>query len=101
GIMLPNCPQYIIGAFAVLRLGAIVVNINPTYTEREILAVATDSGLRLVLTLDALAATLAGVRGRTDIESIVVTSLAEYAAVGAAPPRVDGTLALTDLIEAV
>ena len=32
GIMLPNCPQYIIAAFAILRHGAIVVNINPTYT---------------------------------------------------------------------
>src|SRR4051812_22249981 len=36
GIMLPNCPQYVIGAFAVLRLGAIIVNINPTYTAREL-----------------------------------------------------------------
>src|ERR1700704_6680663 len=32
GIMLPNCPQYIVATFAVLRLGAIVVNVNPTYT---------------------------------------------------------------------
>jgi long-chain acyl-CoA synthetase len=32
GIMLPNCPQYVVAAFAVLRHGAIVVNINPTYT---------------------------------------------------------------------
>ena len=30
GIMLPNCPQYIIAAFAILRCGGIVVNINPT-----------------------------------------------------------------------
>ena len=29
GIMLPNCPQYIIAAFAILQLGAVVVNINP------------------------------------------------------------------------
>ena len=35
--MLPNCPQYIIAAFAILRLGAIVVNINPSYTAREVL----------------------------------------------------------------
>ena len=42
GIMLPNCPQYIFSAFAVLRLGAIVVNINPSYTAREVLTVATD-----------------------------------------------------------
>src|ERR1700682_6350007 len=27
GIMLPNCPQYLIAAFAILRLGATVVNV--------------------------------------------------------------------------
>ena len=42
--MLPNCPQYIIAAFAILRLGAVVVNINPSYTAREVLIVAADSG---------------------------------------------------------
>jgi long-chain acyl-CoA synthetase len=42
GIMLPNCPQYIIAAFAILRLGAIVVNVNPLYTPREVLVVAED-----------------------------------------------------------
>ena len=35
GIMLPNCPQYVFAVFAVLRLGAIVVNINPAYTAPE------------------------------------------------------------------
>ena len=44
GIMLPNCPQYLVAAFAVLRLGATVVNINPLYTPREVLVVAQDSG---------------------------------------------------------
>ena len=48
GIMLPNCPQYIIAAFAVLRHGAIIVNINPTYTARELLAVANDSGIKIL-----------------------------------------------------
>ena len=43
GIMLPNCPQYIFSSFAVLRLGAIVVNINPSYTAREVLMVAADA----------------------------------------------------------
>ena len=55
GIMLPNCPQYIIAAFAILRHGAIVVNINPTYTAREVLALAVDSGMRVLVTLDVLA----------------------------------------------
>ena len=43
GIMLPNCPQYIFSSFAVLRLGAIVVNINPSYTARELLTIAADA----------------------------------------------------------
>jgi long-chain acyl-CoA synthetase len=97
GIMLPNCPQYIIAAFAILRLGAVVVNINPSYTARELLVVATDSTPRVVIALDALAPLVQGVRTQTTIEQIIVTSLAEYSAAAAAPPRIDGTLALADL----
>src|SRR5437667_6538682 len=62
GIMLPNCPQYLVAAFAVLRLGATIVNINPLYTPREILVVAQDSGMRALLTLDALAPAVLALR---------------------------------------
>ena len=44
GIMLPNCPQYIIAAFGILKLGAVVVNVNPSYTAREVGVVVADSG---------------------------------------------------------
>ena len=98
GIMLPNCPQYIVAAFAVLRLGAIVVNVNPLYTAREVLTVANDSGMRVLLTLDRLAPLALGVRGQTRIEHVIVTSLEEYAAARAEPPRLHGTLALADLV---
>jgi long-chain acyl-CoA synthetase len=101
GIMLPNCPQYVIASFAILRLGAIVVNINPTYTAREVLQVAVDSGIRAVLTLDRLAPLWAEVRDRTSVEQIIVTSLAEYSAEQAAPPRSEGTLSMTGLIAEV
>jgi long-chain acyl-CoA synthetase len=97
-IMLPNCPQYIVAAFAILRLGAVVVNINPSYTPREFLTVATDSGARLVITLDALAPLVLGVKPQTAIEQVVVTSLAEYSAAGGAPPQIAGTVALAPLV---
>ena len=100
GIMLPNCPQYIIAAFGVLRLGAIVVNINPIYTARELLNVAQDSGVRVLVTLDKIAPLALGVRAQTAIEHLVVTSLGEYSAQAEAPPRVDGAHAFTDLIAA-
>jgi long-chain acyl-CoA synthetase len=97
-IMLPNCPQYIIATFAILRLGAVIVNVNPSYTAREFLVVAADSTARVLITIDALLPTVQGVRAETAIEHIIVTSLAEYSAAAAAPPRIDGTLALADLV---
>jgi long-chain acyl-CoA synthetase len=74
GIMLPNCPQYVVAAFAILRLGAIVVNVNPLYTPREIEVVVKDSGMRMLIALDVLAPHAAGL-----VDRIWVTSLAEPA----------------------
>ena len=99
GVMLPNCPQYVIAAFAILRHGAIVVNINPTYTARELLSVANDSAMRFLVTLDVLAPLALGVRGDTRLEQIIITSLAEYSTAAAATATVDGTLRLSDLID--
>src|SRR5262249_57618943 len=87
GIMLPNCPQYVIAAFAILRLGGVVVNINPSYTAREVLNVALDSGIRMLITLDALAPLALGIKGQTTIERIIVTSLAEYAVPSGPAPK--------------
>ncbi len=97
GIMLPNCPQYLIAAFAILRIGGIVVNINPLYTPREIAVVASDSGMRLLITLDLLAANALAVRDQTAIEAIMITSAAEQSAAAAQCPAVEGTQRLSDL----
>jgi long-chain acyl-CoA synthetase len=100
GIMLPNCPQYIISAFAILRLGAVVVNINPIYTARELETVACDSGIRVLITLDRLAPLAQEIREKSAIEQIVITSLAEYSAEAALPPKAADTLSLAELLEA-
>src|SRR5262249_28119443 len=99
GIMLPNCPQYMIAAFALLRRGAVVVNINPTYTARELLAVATDSGVKMLITLDALAPLALAGQAQTAIATLGITSLAEYSAEPAGgAPNVAGTTTLADLV---
>jgi long-chain acyl-CoA synthetase len=98
-IMLPNCPQYIIAVFGVLRLGAVVVNVNPTYTARELMLIIRDAGPRVLVVLDALAPMATSVGSETGLEHIVVTSLAEYAAGGAPPPKIERLLSLTTLIE--
>src|SRR5215218_6917942 len=101
GIMLPNCPQYVVATFAALRLGAVVVNVNPLYTPREVAVVAKDSGLRALLTLDVLAPVTLAVKEQTGIEHVVVTSVMEYSAAGAACPTVEGTQRLADLLASV
>lgn len=52
GLFLPNCPYYISCYFAALKLGAIVINFNPLYTEEEVEYQARDAGIDLMVTLD-------------------------------------------------
>jgi long-chain acyl-CoA synthetase len=102
GVMLPNCPQYLISFFAVTRLGAIVVNVNPIYTPREIEMVAKDSGMRAIIALDLLAPNILGVKANTAIEHAIVTSLLDYSSTpDKAPPAPEGTLSFTSLIAGV
>jgi long-chain acyl-CoA synthetase len=101
GIMLPNCPQYIITTFALFRLGVIVVNVNPIYTPREVLVVAKDSEMCALVTLSALTPVVLSVSGQAAIKSVIVTSLEEYSAAAVPCPAIDGTLLFTDLLASV
>jgi len=101
GIMLPNCPQYLISFFAIVRLGAIVTNVNPIYTPREVALVAKDSGMRAMITLDLLAGTVLGVQTETQIEQIITTSLGEYSADPQTAAAPAGTLSFAEMIAGV
>ena len=52
GLLLPNCPYYVICYFAVLRAGGVVVSFNPLYAERQIARQIRDSGARIMVTLN-------------------------------------------------
>lgn len=51
-IVLPNCPQHVVAFYAVLRLGAIVVEHNPLYTPRELRHQFEDHGARVAIAWD-------------------------------------------------
>ena len=51
-LMLPNLPQFVISFYGALKLGAIVVNTNPTYTAREIEHQFSDAGAETVVLLE-------------------------------------------------
>ena len=77
-IVLPNCPQNVIAFFATLRLGAVVVQHNPLYTEKEMGHQLADSGAKVVVCLDKVYETVAAVREKTSVEHVVVASITEY-----------------------
>ncbi|WP_454885541.1 long-chain-fatty-acid--CoA ligase [Sphingomonas oryzagri] len=52
GLCLPNTPYYVALYFACLRVGGIVVNLNPLYVERELCHLIEDSGCQVVATCD-------------------------------------------------
>ncbi|MGO3886508.1 MAG: long-chain-fatty-acid--CoA ligase [Mycetocola sp.] len=58
-LVLPNCPQHVVALYAVLRLGAIVVEHNPLYTPRELRHQFEDHGATTAIVWDAVADTVA------------------------------------------
>ncbi len=78
GLMLPNCPQIIIAYYAVLRIGAVVVNVNPLYTERELEHQLNDSGTETIFCPDMFVGTVRNIKEKTPLQRIVVTRMSDY-----------------------
>ncbi|NDF85714.1 MAG: long-chain-fatty-acid--CoA ligase [Gammaproteobacteria bacterium] len=76
-IMMPNVLQYPIALFGVLRAGGTVVNTNPLYTARELEHQLKDSGAQTVVILENFAHVLQEVIGRTQVRTVIVTSVGE------------------------
>jgi long-chain acyl-CoA synthetase len=76
-IMMPNLLQYPVALFGTLRAGCTVVNVNPLYTARELEHQLRDSGAKVIVVLENFAATLAGVRHETPVETVVVTAIGD------------------------
>jgi long-chain acyl-CoA synthetase len=70
-IVLPNCPQHVIAFYAVLRLGAIVVEHNPLYTADELRHQFADHGARVAIVWDNAAETVRGFADELGITTIV------------------------------
>jgi len=76
-VMLPNVLQYPIAMSAVLRTGAIVVNVNPLYTPRELEHQLKDSGAEVIVVLENFATVLQAVVKNTAIKHVVVASMGD------------------------
>ncbi|OUM41203.1 long-chain-fatty-acid--CoA ligase [Arthrobacter sedimenti] len=74
-LVLPNCPQHIIAFYAVLRLGAIVVEHNPLYTDRELRHQFEDHGAKVAIVWDRVAARVQRLPQDIPVTSVVTVDL--------------------------
>ncbi|MFZ5584856.1 MAG: long-chain-fatty-acid--CoA ligase [Thermodesulfobacteriota bacterium] len=72
---LPNCPQYILAYYAVLHLGAIVVNVNPQYTPTELKHIIHTTSPKAIFTSDLAMPLVRAVLQTVEPFLVVVTAL--------------------------
>ncbi|BDW11552.1 long-chain-fatty-acid--CoA ligase [Polynucleobacter sp. SHI8] len=76
-LMMPNVMQYPIAIAGTLRCGAIVVNVNPLYTPRELEHQLKDSGAQTIVILENFVHVLSAVLSQVPMQNIVVTTMGE------------------------
>jgi len=77
GLLLPNCPQYVIAWYACQRIGAIAVGNNPLYTQRELEHQLADAGIQVMVVLDQVYENFGKVRDAVGIREVIATKITD------------------------
>jgi long-chain acyl-CoA synthetase len=77
-LLLPNCPQFVIAQFGAWKTGAVVVGVNPTYTERELEQMLETVRVHTIVTLTPFYDRVKRVQGRVGLRHVIATSIKEY-----------------------
>lgn len=77
-LMLPNLPQFVIAFYGALKVGAIIVNTNPTYTSREIEHQFSDAGAETVVLLSGFYSKLREIQANTQVKRVIVADVPDY-----------------------
>lgn len=78
-LYMQNCPQYIIGHYAIQMLGGIVVPLNPMYKKSELEYFIEEAKIKGIIAGQELYSELEGLTGsRSTIEFVVTTNYADF-----------------------
>jgi len=77
-LLLPNCPVYPMAYYALLKIGAIVVQLNPMYTPRELNLLLEDSGARMAVTLDILGVKFQEALDKGLVDKLIVANMKDF-----------------------
>ncbi|MEO7236694.1 MAG: long-chain-fatty-acid--CoA ligase [Lapillicoccus sp.] len=74
-LVMPTCPQHLVAFFAVLRLGATVVEHNPLYTVAELRHPFADHGARVAVVWDKAVPVIEELRAGSRLEHVVAVDM--------------------------
>lgn len=74
-ILMPNIPQYVASYFAILKIGGVVVAINPILSSREIQHYLNSSGAKTVVLIDKMYSVVKEIQKNTAINKFIVTCM--------------------------
>ncbi|MGB3488756.1 MAG: AMP-binding protein [Xanthobacteraceae bacterium] len=76
-VFMPNCPQFHIVFFGILKLGAVHVPVSPLSRAFELSYELNDTDAEVIVAQDQLIETVNQVKGETKLREIIVTSFAD------------------------
>lgn len=77
-LMMPNVLQYLVALYAALKLGIIIVNVNPLYTPKELAHQLKDAGAKGILVLSNFAYSLEqALPELPELKHILITDLGD------------------------
>jgi long-chain acyl-CoA synthetase len=71
GLMLPNCPEYVVAFFGTMRLGATATQVNPIYVGRELTHIFDNSGTETVIVHSMMYEKAKAVQAATPLQRII------------------------------
>jgi long-chain acyl-CoA synthetase len=77
GIFMPNCPQFVMAYFGILKAGGVVVAINPLYTPNEIEYQVNDAGIEIMFVMSNFYKTAKAAQTNTRIKNLIVSNIKE------------------------
>jgi long-chain acyl-CoA synthetase len=77
-LLMPNCPQFVIGQLGAWKAGAIAVHMNPLYTEHKLPHLLADCGAEIALVLTPFYDKTKAVQPKTSLRCIIATDIKEY-----------------------
>ncbi|MFC4558430.1 long-chain fatty acid--CoA ligase [Virgibacillus kekensis] len=74
-VMLPNCPQYVIGYYGILMAGGVVTQVNPMLVGKELEHILTDSGAETIIIYEPLLPVLNQILEKTSVKRVIKVNL--------------------------